>query len=270
MDVLDGGFHKYGYSKDPARTSSELGTTKMPPDVVVVVSAHPDDAELGCGGTIARLADLGHSVTIVDLSDGEPTPSNPPGHQERRLKEAHEAAKILGCDRETLGLPNRRLFDSHESRAALGRVIRRLRPSLVLSQRGSTPLASPDHFQAYQIAEGGVFYSRLTWWETELGQNPWAVPLLMYYHTGREPGLEWTQFSFVVDISDQFDRKMASLRAYESQFGSEKEKQKIFDYYEAMSRFFGLRVGVEYGELLAVSRIPTPADFRFFQFSERV
>ena len=231
---------------------------------IVFVSAHPDDAELGCGGTIAKLVDLGHTVTIIELTDGEPTPSNPPGRREIRIAESKEADRILGCDREILDFENRVLFDSKETRIALGAAIRRLQPTLVLSQMGNTPLASPDHYEAHRITEAGAFYSQLTWWEEELGPNPWKVPLLMYYHTGREPSLEWVQNSFVVDISDYIDKKIEALRAYKSQFGDDKQKKRLFDYYRSMARYLGIKVGVEYGELFATSRIPTPSDFRFF------
>ena len=90
---------------------------------VLAVGAHPDDVEIACGGTLARLASLGYKVGIVDLTDGEPTPNSP--GPDVRLEEARRAGEILGVAvRLNLNLPNRRLFDSFESRLALGLLVR--------------------------------------------------------------------------------------------------------------------------------------------------
>lgn len=80
---------------------------------IVVVAPHPDDAELGMGGTIARMVDDGHSVLIVDMTDGEPTPKGTPA---RRRQEAEDATRILGCQRLNLGLPNRSVVHGIEAR----------------------------------------------------------------------------------------------------------------------------------------------------------
>ena len=128
---------------------------------VIAVGAHPDDVEIACGGTLASLADQGYSVGIIDLTDGEPTPRSP--GPEVRLAEANNAAEVLGVQkRVTLDLPNRRLFDTYEARVALAKEFRRYRPSLVIGFGDKTPLASPDHWQAMQITDAAVFYSRLT------------------------------------------------------------------------------------------------------------
>src|SRR5436190_20923095 len=98
---------------------------------VIAVGAHPDDVEITCGGTLARLVQQGYRVGIVDLTDGEPTPGSP--GPEVRLAEARRAAETLGVQsRVQLDLPNRRLFDSFEARVALAKVFRRYRPQLVL------------------------------------------------------------------------------------------------------------------------------------------
>src|SRR5215471_17571552 len=109
---------------------------------VIAVGAHPDDVEIACGGTLARLVRQGYRVGIVDLTDGEPTPGSP--GPEVRLAEADKAAKTLGVHlRVLLDLPNRRLFDSFEARVALAKVFRRYRPKLVFGFGEKTPLASP-------------------------------------------------------------------------------------------------------------------------------
>src|SRR6516165_9480158 len=94
---------------------------------LIAVGAHPDDVEIACGGTLARLARLGYKVGIVDLTDGEPTPLSP--GPEVRQAEARHAAEILGVTvREMLNLPNRRLLDGFEARVALAKVFRTYRP----------------------------------------------------------------------------------------------------------------------------------------------
>ena len=102
---------------------------------VIAVGAHPDDVEIACGGTLARLARQGYQVGIVDLTDGEPTPLSP--GPDVRMEEARRAAEALGVHlRVNLNLPNRRLFDNFESRVALAKVFRKHRPKLVIGFGG--------------------------------------------------------------------------------------------------------------------------------------
>ncbi|MAI70496.1 MAG: LmbE family protein, partial [Rhodopirellula sp.] len=109
---------------------------------VIAVGAHPDDVEIACGGTLAKLVAQGYRVGIVDLTDGEPTPNSP--GPEVRLAEAQAAAEVLGVqERIQLELPNRRLFDCFEARVALASEFRRWRPQLVLGFGAKTPMASP-------------------------------------------------------------------------------------------------------------------------------
>src|SRR5688500_13790833 len=126
-------------------TSTSQPTNVLPPPIdVVAVGAHPDDVEIACGGTLARLVAQGYRVGILDLTDGEPTPASP--GPEVRLEEARQAAKVLGVhERVTLDLPNRRLFDCYEARVQVATWLRRWRPRLVLGLGDKTPLASPDH-----------------------------------------------------------------------------------------------------------------------------
>src|SRR6201996_4375568 len=103
-------------------------STELPTALdVIAVGAHPDDVEIACGGTLARLVRQGYKVGIVDLTDGEPTPLSP--GPDVRLAEAERAAEVLGVHvRINLNLPNRRLFDNFESRIALAKAFRRHRP----------------------------------------------------------------------------------------------------------------------------------------------
>jgi N-acetylglucosamine malate deacetylase 1 len=227
---------------------------------VVAVGAHPDDVEIACGGTLARLARHGYRVGIVDLTDGEPTPRSP--GPEVRLAEARRAAEILGVPyRENLGLPNRRLFDSFDARIALAKVFRLMRPRVVLGLTGKTVLASPDHYQAMLITDAAVFYARLTKWdETFSGLPPHAVSSQVYFTLAlRSLELPDSSGYFVVDISATLEVKIAAIRAYESQFPPEKEQ--LFRLIDGVSRHCGYAAGFEAGELFSMSRPIGTDDF---------
>ena len=94
-----------------------MSVDEFPKLDVMAVGAHPDDVEIACGGTLAKLVKQGYKVGIIDLTDGEPTPASP--GPEVRMEEARRAADVLGAHRITLDLPNRRLFDCFEARTAL-------------------------------------------------------------------------------------------------------------------------------------------------------
>ncbi len=216
---------------------------------VIAVGAHPDDVEIGCGGTLARMVQQGHRVGIVDLTDGEPTPlSTGP---EARLAEAREAAAILGVQvRITLDLPNRRLFDTFESRVALAKVFRRYRPKLVLGIADRTPLASPDHWQAMQITDAAVFYSRLTRWDEQFDHLPvHRIHRQLWYPLGLQNlSLPEGGGRFVSDISATLDVKLRSIRAYQSQFPP--DKQRVFQLVESQGHLLGSSAGFVAGEML--------------------
>ncbi len=220
---------------------------------VIAVGAHPDDVEIGCGGTIAKLVEQGHRVGIIDLTDGEPTPVSP--GPEVRLAEANKAAEILGVARRiTLDFPNRRLMDGEVVRFALATEFRRYRPRLVLALGDRTPLASPDHYQAMQITEAAVFYSRLTKWDDQFsGTPPHRIDSLLYYTLelySLEPPPRGN--SFIFDIAGKLATKLESVRAYATQFPP--EKQAIFDRLVAVSRYFGEAAGFKEGERLSSPR----------------
>ena len=223
-------------------------TIELPePLDVIAVGAHPDDVEIGCGGTLASLAKQGYRVGIVDLTDGEPTPLSP--GPEVRLAEAAEAAKILGVAvRENLDFPNRRLFDGYEVRVALAKVFRRYRPKLVLGIADKTPLASPDHWQTVQITDAAVFYSRLTKWDAEFDNLPVHRVTNQMWYPLRLKGLpERSSDRFVVDISDTIALKLDSVRAYKTQFGQREEQ--ILKLVESQAGMLGTASGFEAGEM---------------------
>ena len=222
---------------------------------VVAVGAHPDDVEIGCGGTLALLAAQGARVGIVDLTDGEPTPRS--SGPEERLAEAAAAARVLGAvHRENLGFPNRRLFDSFEIRVALAKVFRRWRPRLVLGLGDRTPLASPDHAQAVAITEAAVFYARLTKWDdTFAGLPVHTVPqFLTYFLFAGIPAVPHGHWPLVVDVAAHLETKLAAIACYASQFPP--EKAHVFSRVRAMAETVGTMAGRAAGEVLASSRLP--------------
>ena len=224
---------------------------------VVAVAPHPDDLEILCGGTLAKLVTQGYRVGIFDLTSGEPTPRGTP---ETRRLEAEEARRILDVPvRINIDLPNRVLMDDPENRYPLATAFRKYRPGIVIVAAGRTPAASPDHYQGQLIGEAARFYSQLTKWDERFdGFAPYRVPHLVYVPYPFDAEQRQWHSTFVVDISDTMDRKLAAIKAYQSQFDGER-----FDRIEHMLRsangFQGGRCGYRYGELFA---LPHPVGTR--------
>jgi LmbE family N-acetylglucosaminyl deacetylase len=215
---------------------------------VIAVGAHPDDLEITCGGTIAKLARQGFVVGMIDLTDGEPTPNSP--GPDVRLAEARVAADILGAaKRITLDLPNRRLFDSFEARVALAKEFRKYRPRLVIGLGGKTPMASPDHYQASLITEAAVFYSRLTKWDQYFDGLP-VHSISRHLVTS----LSFRNFTavdangIVVDISDTLETKLKAIACYKTQFPP--ERRGALERFRAFAVQQGMAAGYEAGEVL--------------------
>ncbi|HWA98840.1 MAG TPA: PIG-L family deacetylase [Pirellulales bacterium] len=220
---------------------------------VIAVGAHPDDVEIACGGTLAKLAQQGYRVGIIDLTDGEPTPLSP--GPEVRLAEARRAAEALGVQRRVhLELPNRRLFDSFEARVALAREFRKFRPKLVLGFDEKTPLASPDHWQAMQITDAAVFYARLTKWDEHFPDLPvHTIPAQLYF-TLAFGSLEMPQGAghLVVDIGDTLETKLKAVKIYETQFPV--AKAHVLERVRAIALHHGTAAGFSAGELFVSPR----------------
>ena len=240
--------------------------TDYPQLDVIAVGAHPDDVEIACGGTLARLVKQGYQVGIVDLTDGEPTPNSP--GPEVRLAEASQAAEILGVPvRVTLDLPNRRLFDTFESRVALAKEFRKYRPKVVIGFGDKTPMASPDHWQAMQITDAAVFYSRLTKWDEYFDGLPvHTIARQIYFKIAFEPlAIAPGASHFVVDISDTLEQKLASVRCYQTQFPP--EKQHIFDRIRGVAMQTGSMAGLPAGEMFQGTRTLAAGDLMKLLFA---
>jgi bacillithiol biosynthesis deacetylase BshB1 len=221
---------------------------------VIAVGAHPDDVEIACGGTLAKLVRQGYQVGIIDLTDGEPTPGS--AGPEVRLAEAKRAAETLGAHvRVTLDLPNRRLFDSFEARVALAKEFRKYRPKIVIGFGDKTPMASPDHWQAMQITDAAVFYSRLTKWDQHFEELPvHAIQAQLYFRLAFEPEtLGGFPSHFTVDIAETLETKLASVACYATQFPP--AKAHVFDRIRGAAMISGSACGFAAGETFVSTRM---------------
>src|SRR5262245_40360969 len=170
---------------------------------VVAVAPHPDDLEIICGGTLARLVRLGYRVGMIDLTSGEPTPR---GSEVIRAQEAEAARQALGVPvRINAGLPNRELMDVPAHRYVLATLFRRLRPKVIIAAAGRTPAASPDHHQGQLLIEASRFYAQLTRWDDRFaGTAPYRVPHLVYALFPGDAEVRHWQAQLVIDISETF------------------------------------------------------------------
>lgn len=219
---------------------------------VIVVGAHPDDVEIACGGTIAALVEQGYRVGIIDLTDGEPTPLSP--SPDVRRAEAIAAANVLGVHvRKILEFTNRRLMDGFDERVALAKEFRRYRPKMVIGFGNKTPMASPDHFQAMQITDAAVFYSRLTKWDDAFDGLPvHTIERQLYFRLQFEPAIVGFDNQITVDISQTIDKKIASILCYATQFPP--AKAHVFDRVRGLAIAAGAAAGCAAGEVFACTR----------------
>jgi bacillithiol biosynthesis deacetylase BshB1 len=230
---------------------------KVTPVDVLVFSPHPDDAELGCGGTLASLPRRGMSFGIVDLTRGEMATRGTP---EIRAREAREAAGILGARfRETLDLGDGGLRTDRAAELRVVEAVRRARPRVVL-----TPLPTdrhPDHARAGRLVPEAAWYAGLA--KLEPGLRPHRPDQVLFYAT-----YVLVMPTFLVDVSATFATKVAALRAYRSQFhdpnSGEPEtyvsSKGFFEGIEARARALGRIANVEYAEGFVSTAPPTLAD----------
>ena len=189
------------------------------------------------GGAIALLASQGHKVHLVDMTNGEPTPLGSP---EKRAKEAAAAARILGVGRTLVGLPNRQVVHSVESRHQLAAVYRVHRPDWIFLP---FPIdAHPDHVAVTRIGEDARFDAKLT--KSTIPGEPWYPKRIIYYFCTH---LRMNfQPNFCLDVSRHIETKMSAIRTYESQFVA--NNSPVVEMVHTMGRFYGGRIGTDYAE----------------------
>ncbi|MEE2705656.1 MAG: bacillithiol biosynthesis deacetylase BshB1 [Planctomycetota bacterium] len=209
---------------------------------ILAIAPHPDDAEIGMAGAILRFKDEGLRVGVLDLTDGEPTPHGSP---EIRSEETRAATEILKLDwRENLGLPNRKLESTLEARGKLAGVIRQTRPRWLFAPYWTD--AHPDHVAACDLVEAARFWAKLT--KTDLPGEPHHPERIFHYfsvHLKIVP-----QPAFVLDISEYWEKKLASVKCYDSQFvaGRSQEPPTFLDSFRDSAAFWGRSIGAAFGE----------------------
>ncbi|MCH7846871.1 MAG: bacillithiol biosynthesis deacetylase BshB1 [Planctomycetes bacterium] len=206
---------------------------------ILVVGPHPDDQELGMGGTIAKLTEQGHDVLLLDMTNGEPTPHGDP---QTRAVEAAKAAEILGVKRRLLDLPNRVLEHNIESRHLVAGVIREHQAQIVFAPYFQD--AHPDHVATTRIVEDARFDAKLT--KIDLPGEPIYPKWLFYYYCTH---LRWVADpSFLFDITGYEDRKRDSIVAYETQFVIPQRNRRVVEWIKSANEYLGSRIGVTSAE----------------------
>jgi N-acetylglucosamine malate deacetylase 1 len=213
---------------------------------VLAIMAHPDDVELTCGGTLLASVALGRRVGIVDLTAGE---TGSRGTVEIRAAEALEASRILGVVvRENLRLPDAHLVNTPESREAVIRAIRRHRPAVVITHARHG--RHPDHIATAQLVRDACFLSGL---KNLVHDLPAFRPRkVLHAMSFREDAIAP---SFIVDISDIFEQKLAAIRCYRSQFDGLTQAGEVYpngeplpDIIRHQAAHYGSMIRARYGE----------------------
>ncbi len=220
---------------------------------VMCVGAHPDDVEIGMGAAVALMARQGLSVTLVDLTNGEPTPHGTP---ELREREAAEAARVLGVERVTLPFPNRELRDGPEARRLLAEAIRERRPRWLFAPCQVD--AHPDHVAASAVCDAARFAAKYT--KTDMSGEPHYPPKLYRYvpvhvRLAVKP-------SFVLDVGDHLGTKLEALACYRSQFEANARNRGILDWVRVEAEHWGALIGRSAGEAFFSAEEIGVADIR--------
>lgn len=223
---------------------------------ILVLAAHPDDAELGCGGTIAKHTTLGHKVGIVDFTKGE---LGTRGTVETREHEAADSAKILGISaRENLGLKDGFFRNHQEEQLAVVRAIRKYQPEIILAN--AIYDRHPDHGKGSDLAFDATFLAGLSKVETSVdgkSQAPWRPKAIYHYIQS-----QYIEPDFVVDVSDFWEKKMSAIRAFKTQFYDPNSKEPntyisnpgFLKMIESRAQEMGYSIGTNYGEGFTVRR----------------
>ncbi|MGZ5264284.1 MAG: bacillithiol biosynthesis deacetylase BshB1 [Kaistella sp.] len=217
---------------------------------ILAIGAHPDDVELGCGGTLAKLISEGKTVAIVDLTQGE---LGTRGTNITRAEEAAEASQILGISaRENLKMKDGFILNTEEYQLQIVKMIRKYQPEIVFAN--AIEDRHPDHAKASKLVSDACFLSGLIKIETELdgeGQKQWRPKQVFHY-------IQWKNITpdFVVDISDFMDKKIEACLAYKTQFYDPNSKEPMTpiatkDFLESLTyraQDLGRLSGVAYAE----------------------
>ncbi len=230
---------------------------------VLAFGPHPDDAEIGCGGLLLKMKDLGYATGIVDMTHGEMGWGTP----EERDRECVDAAKILGLDvRVNLDLGDNRIEDTFENRCKVAGAIRKYRPEILLAPYYDLPigrgLGHNDHWKTGILVSQAFNLAHLA--KAPVEGDPFQAKAIYYYYI--PPGMRPT---FTVDVSKYFDKWMAALACHKTQFHNpEKPKPttpvpELADYISTISQTHGWPIGARHAQsFLSTSplRITDPMD----------
>jgi N-acetylglucosamine malate deacetylase 1 len=224
---------------------------------ILVIAAHPDDAELACSGTIASHIQKGYKVGVLDLTQGE---MGTRGTPELRILESNDSSKILGLSaRENLGFKDIFFKDDESHQIEIIKIIRKYQPDIVLANAVSD--RHPDHGKGASVASHACFMSGLRKIETvyeNKSQEPWRPKFIYHYIQNN-----YIKPDFVVDITDFWDLKLASIKAFKSQFYDPQNKEpqsfissaEFLDFIEARAREFGHSINSKFGEGFTVEKM---------------
>lgn len=214
---------------------------------ILAIFAHPDDMELTVGGTLLKMKSLGYKTGALDVTQGE---MGTRGTIEGRADEAKDAAKILKLDvRENLELPDGHVWLTEETRTKLVRVLRRLKPKVILTHQKDDP--HPDHNHIIELVRESARLASMRKYDADFGQERTGVPIVAHSTFSHRVAP-----SFIVDISDFLEEKMRSIAAHRSQFYDPNSKEPetrltgkdFLNELEVRSRYFGSLIGVKAGE----------------------
>jgi N-acetylglucosamine malate deacetylase 1 len=231
---------------------------------ILAFGPHPDDVEIGCGGLLIKLKKKGYKTGIIDLTMGELS-SN--GNLETRTRETRASSEILQLDvRENLKLQDGNIVNDIESRNSIIEILRKYRPKMILIPYHKD--RHPDHENAYKLIKDSVFISGLVKYQTAMKFFRPDIVINYMLHFEFIP-------SFIVDITDEFEKKVEAVTAYESQFFSTVEKNVVTqistksfnDILHTRARYFGLKIQCSAGEAYSInSNIKINDPLAFFNY----
>jgi len=221
-------------------------TESTEPFDLLAIAAHRDDVELTCGGTLSKAVRAGHRVAILDLTQGE---MRTRGTADIRADEAQRAAAVLGVTtRENLELPDAGIVNNITTREKLARAIRRFRPKIVIAP--ALQGRHPDHIASAQLIRDACFLSGLAKLAPDTAKHrPRKILHAVAYRQ------DFIRPTFVVDVSDDFERKIEAIRCYASQFEGEIQAGEVYpngeplvDVVRHYGAYYGTLIRRPYGE----------------------
>jgi bacillithiol biosynthesis deacetylase BshB1 len=226
---------------------------------ILAIGAHPDDVDLGCAGTLAKMAEAGRRVGVIDLTAGE---MGTRGDKETRLRESHASAEILGLAfRACLFLPDTRLEHNSEYEKKIVEALRTIRPRILMVNLGFD--THPDHIAAAELVSSAWHKAGFGKYDSPL--KPFRPERLVRYFLGQE-----TVPSFVVDVSGQIEKRRKAIAAFKSQFFHAKtdalegktrlSTPHFLDLLETRLKYFGNRILKPYGEPFVIKELPEIGD----------